>query len=118
MKILKFFIYFIFFWSVIRSEGDGVADPTKKKDEASPIEVPRPVEQNTIIQTQNAYHHNEDLSNEIIERKNRRFLVDSISDIIDNLEKRVSRIEQTYQNKLNKVQQAIEILAENDKSLI
>lgn len=69
---------------------------------------PRPEPQNTVIQTQNAFHYDEDLTNQIVDRNKRSFMISSIERVIEDLEKRVDVIQTGFEDKMNKIQNAIE----------
>lgn len=69
---------------------------------------PRPEPQNTVIQTQNAFHYDEDLTNQIVDRNKRSFMISSIERVISDLEKRVDIIQTGFEDKMNKIQNAIE----------
>ncbi len=83
-------------------------------DSNKEIAIPRPPPQKTIIQTQNSQHYDEDLTGEILDRNKRSFMIDSIGNLLQKMNDRISFIENNFNDKMNRIQNAIQSIPESE----
>lgn len=69
----------------------------------NPLNTPYAPAQNTVIQTQNAYNFDRDLTAELIDRNKRGFLLDNIKKLLSDMEKQKEKINQDFEDKMGKI---------------
>ena len=104
---MKIFII-LFLISIILSKGNKKY-PSKERrlDDGPPDLFDQTPQRQEMIKMQTRYHYDEDLTDELVNRNRRKYLADSIGQLVEELNNNFNSVKTNFNSKMEKIQSIV-----------
>lgn len=97
----------LFFFTAIISKPSKHFLKERKLEEGPPDLFDQTPQRQQMIKMQTRYHYDEDLTDELVNRNRRKYLADSIGQLVDELTRSFDSVKTNFNSKMEKIQSIV-----------